>query len=82
MNRSFFFEDQVYDWGRFQKTNSHTRTNYPQVTPPTTTGWLYRYYTANRLLNRHVVCDVPVSCKANGDRNQLWAWLDSDLKDD
>ena len=34
MNRSLFFEDQVYDWGRFQKTNSHTGTNYPQVTPP------------------------------------------------
>ena len=33
-------------------------------------------------LNRHVVCDVPVSGKANGDRNQLWAWLDSDLKAD
>ena len=26
MNRSFFFEDQVYDWGRFQKTDMHTRT--------------------------------------------------------
>ena len=36
-----------------------------------TTGWLYRYYTAIRSLYRHVVCDVPVSCKANGDRNQL-----------
>ena len=34
-----------------------------------TTGGLYRYYTAIRSLYRHVVCDVPVSCKANGDRN-------------
>ena len=24
------------------------------------------------------VCNVPVCCKANGDRNQLGAWLDSD----
>ena len=24
-----------------------------------------------RSLFRHVVCDAPVSCKANGDRNQL-----------
>ena len=47
-----------------------------------TTSWLYRYYTAIRSLNCHVVCDVPVSCKANGDRNQLWAWLDSDPKAD
>ena len=23
-------------------------------------------------------CNVPVSCKSNGDRNQLWAWLNSD----
>ena len=36
------------------------------------------YYTAIRSLYRHVVCDVPVSCKANGERNQRWAWLDSD----
>ena len=47
-----------------------------------TTGWLYRYYTAIRSLYRHVVCDVPVSCKANRYRNQLWAWLDSDQKAD
>ena len=39
-----------------------------------TTGWLYRYHTAIWSLYRHVVCDVPVSCKANGDRKQLWAW--------
>ena len=26
MNRSSFFEDQVYDWGRFQNTCPHTRT--------------------------------------------------------
>ena len=50
--------------------------------PRATTGWLYRYYTAIRSLYHHVVCDVPVSCKANGDKNQLWAWLDSDLKAD
>ena len=29
-------------------------------------------------VHRHVVCNVPVSCKANRDRNQLGAWLDSD----
>ena len=29
MNRSFF-EDQVYDWGRFKKAGSHTRT---KITP-------------------------------------------------
>ena len=26
-----------------------------------------------------MVCNVPVSCKANGDRNQLGASVDSDL---
>ena len=26
-----------------------------------------------------MVCNVPISSKANGDRNQLGAWLDSDL---
>ena len=35
-------------------------------------------YTAIWSLYRHVVCDIPVWFKANGDRNQLWAWLDSD----
>ena len=25
-----------------------------------------------------MVCNVPFSCKATGDRNQLGAWLDSD----
>ena len=28
-----------------------------------TTGWLYRYYTAIRSLYRHTVCHVPASCK-------------------
>ena len=41
-----------------------------------------KYYIAIRSLYRHVVCNVSVSCKANGDRNQLWAWLDSDQKAD
>ena len=36
------------------------------------------YYTAIQLLYRNVVCNVPVFCKANVDRNQLWSWLDSD----
>ena len=36
-------------------------------------------YTDIQSLYRHVVCIVPVSCKANRDRNQLEAWLDSDL---
>ena len=26
------------------------------------------------------VCDVPVSCKTNENRIQLWAWLDGDPK--
>ena len=38
--------------------------------------------TAIQSLYRHVACDVPVSCKTNGDSNQLWAWLDSDPKVD
>ena len=46
-----------------------------------TTGWLYRYYTAIWSLYCHVVCDDPVSFKAYGDMNQLLAWLDSDPKD-
>ena len=29
------------------------------------------YYSAIGSLYRHVVCNVLVSCKANGDRNQL-----------
>ena len=29
-----FFEDQVYDWGRFQKTGSHTRTKNNLKIPP------------------------------------------------
>ena len=39
------------------------------------------YSTANsyRSLYRHVVCCVPVSCKANGVRNQFGAWRYSDL---
>ena len=59
---------------------------FKQTTPlsqveHSTTGWLYRYFTAIWSLYRHV-CETPVSCKANGDRNQLWAWLDSDPKAD
>ena len=34
------------------------------------------YYSAIRSLYRHIVSTVPVSCKANGDRNQFGAWLD------
>ena len=34
--------------------------------------------TAIRSLYRHVVGSVWVTCKANGDSNQLWALLDSD----
>ena len=53
-----------------------TQTNGPfYLVKHSTTGWLYRYYTAIWSLYRHVVCDVPVSFKANWDRNQLWAWL-------
>ena len=38
-----------------------------------------KYSTANRSLFRHVVCCVPVTCKANGVENQLVAWRYSDL---
>ena len=38
------------------------------------------YYTAIQSLYHHLVCNATVSCKANGDRNQLGAWLDSVLK--
>ena len=34
MNRSFFFEDQVYDWDRFHKIGSHTRTEIIPKLPP------------------------------------------------
>ena len=37
------------------------------------------YYSNFGSLYRHVVCNVPISCKANGERSQLEAWLDSDL---
>ena len=33
------------------------------------------YYPTIRSLYHHVVCNVLVSCKANGDRNPLGAWL-------
>ena len=36
------------------------------------------YNSAIQSQYRHVVCNVPVSCKANGDLNQVEAWLDSD----
>ena len=36
--------------------------------------------TAIWSLYRHAAFDVLVSFKANRDRNQLWAWLDSDPK--
>ena len=32
---------------------------------------IQEYYIAIRSLYRHMVCNVSVSCKANGDRNQL-----------
>ena len=35
MNKSFFFEDEVFDWGRFKKTDPHIHIqNYPQAPPP------------------------------------------------
>ena len=36
---------------------------------------LSQYYSTIRSLYRHVVCNVPVSCKANGVKT---IWLDSD----
>ena len=33
--RVYFFNDQVYDWGRFQKVGPHTRTTFNlKLTPP------------------------------------------------
>ena len=40
------------------------------------------YYIAYRSLYRHVVCNVPVSRKTNGDMNQLGTWCYSDPKAD
>ena len=37
------------------------------------------YSTDNRSLYGHVVCCVPVSCKANGVGKELEAWQNSDL---
>ena len=37
------------------------------------------YYSDTRSMYHHMVCNVPVSCIANRDRNQMGAWLDSDL---
>ena len=37
------------------------------------------YSTDNRSLYGHVVCCVPVSCKANGVGKELEAWRNSDL---
>ena len=34
MIRCFFFEDQVYDWGRFRNTLVHTRTKITFKLPP------------------------------------------------
>ena len=36
------------------------------------------HYSAIRSMY-HMVCNVPLSCKTNRDRNQIGAWLDSDL---
>ena len=44
------------------------------------TNWGRMYHTTIQSMYRHVVCNVLVSCKANADRNQLWAWLDCDPK--
>ena len=44
------------------------------------TNWGRMYHTTIQSLFRHMVCNVPVSFKANGDRNQLLAWLDCDPK--
>ena len=42
-------------------------------------SYLTEYSSAIRSLYHHMVCNIPVSCKANGDRNQLEVWLDSEL---
>ena len=48
-----FFKDQVYDWGRFQKTGSHTPTKITSYRPH------QRPYSANVLALREI--------KKNGD---------------
>ena len=53
-----------------------TQTNDPLISSRA----LYHWLALQILYSYTHVCDVPVSCKANGDRNQLWAWLDSDPK--
>ena len=58
MKRSFFvFEDQVYDWGRFQKNlPAHTYQNYPQVTPPEGRGMQkVRIYESARIDFYHIL---------------------------
>ena len=41
-----FFEDQVYDWGRFKKNwTAHPYQNYPQVTTPSKARSMLQYIT-------------------------------------
>ena len=40
---------------------------------------MYMYYIAIESLYLDVVCYVPLSCITNRDRNQLVAWLDSEI---
>ena len=40
----------------------------------------YMQLTIRALYFQVIICNVPVTCKANGDRNQLGAWLYSGLK--
>ena len=63
-----------------QPQNPEFRTN-PENFPPcnknSTRAAIYgSYYSSIQSLYRHVVCNVWVSCKANGDRNQFGAWVD------
>ena len=42
-------------------------------------SWLICVWLYNLIIRSLYLHNVPVSCKANRDRNQLGAWLDSDL---
>ena len=57
----------------FSALNAHIKMNYAHH------FFKILYYSTIRSLYCHMVCNVPVSCKANIERNQLGVWLDSDL---
>ena len=79
----YLIEHNMYCTRTQHGASREIQTNDSFISSRALYHWLaLQVCTAIRSLYRHVVCDVPVSCKANGDRNQLWAWLDSDPKAD